>query len=123
MELFNLIDVASFSKVKVSEDDLAKYVPYIANRHFSYFKDTFAAAHTMNRSSMVPKEVQFTYYLNRLKPRKRFYKWPKKQNNEDVKLLSQFYKINEQEATVYLSLLSEEQLNKIKRYMSKGGMK
>ena len=123
MKLFELIDTASFTKVRVAPEELTEYVPYIANRHFSYFKDTFPSALKMNKHPLVPKEVQFYYYLNILPSRKRFYKWPKKQNSEDVNLIANFYKINLEEAKTYLTLMTEEQVEQIKRYMNKGGIK
>tara|TARA_A100001201_G_scaffold5170_1_gene9534 strand:- start:652 stop:819 length:168 start_codon:yes stop_codon:yes gene_type:complete len=54
---------------------------------------------------------------------RRFKKWDKKQDNETIELIKEYYSCNNDKARVALSLLSKQQLDIIKMKLNKGGVK
>ena len=47
----------------------------------------------------------------------------KKQDNENIEIIKEYYSCNNDKARVTLSLLSEQQLDIIKKKLNKGGVK
>ncbi len=69
------------SKKSILDDDVDAergYPPYIVNRCLSSFTDTILYVNEMNKSSHLPKKMQYDFLLNSVKPRKRFSPWDKK---------------------------------------------
>lgn len=103
-------------------DELAEkgYSPFLTNRGLSYFQDTVAAANEMNRYSHLDKKLQYEFLLNLVRKRKRFSKWFKKEENEMLDLLAEYYQCNLIRAKEIMSVLSEDQLTVIKHRFLKG---
>ena len=99
------------------------YSPFITNRALSQFIDCILLANEMNTRHHVDNKLQYDYLINRIRPRKRFKKWDKKQDNEDIQLIKEYYSCNNDKARVALSLLSEQHLNIIRKKLNKGGVK
>jgi ATP-dependent DNA ligase len=57
-----------------------------------------------------------------LRPKKRGAKWVKTENDEDLDVVCEIYECNRNIAKDYLSLLSKDQLEIIKKEKSKGGL-
>jgi hypothetical protein len=104
-------------------DELAEagYVPFLTNRALSQFPDTLLYANEMNRHNHLDNKLQFEYLLNSVRPKKRFSKWAKREDNEGIQLVMQYYKCNIKRAQEYIQLLTSEQLDKIKRSLTIGG--
>ena len=104
-------------------DDLAEagYVPFLTNRALSQFPDTLLYANEMNRHNHLDNKLQFEYLLNSVRPKKRFSKWAKREDNEGIQLVMQYYKCNIKRAQEYIQLLTSEQLDKIKQSLTIGG--
>jgi hypothetical protein len=104
-------------------DDLAEagYVPFLTNRALSQFPDTLLYANEMNRYNHLDNKLQFEYLLNSVRPKKRFSKWAKREDNEGIQLVMQYYKCNIKRAQEYIQLLTSEQLDKIKQSLTIGG--
>jgi hypothetical protein len=77
----------------------------------------------MNQRHHIDNKLQYDYLINRIRPRKRFKKWDKKQDNENIQLIKDYYSCNNDKARVTLSLLSEQHLNIIRQKLNKGGVK
>jgi hypothetical protein len=77
----------------------------------------------MNMRHHVDNKLQYDYLINRIRPKKRFKKWDKKQDNENIEIIKEYYRCNNDKARVTLSLLSEQQLDIIKKKLNKGGVK
>ena len=63
------------SKKNILVDDIdaeKKYPTYIINRCLSSFTDTVLFANEMNKNPHLPKRLQYDFYINSVKPRKRF---------------------------------------------------
>lgn len=125
MSFFDFLNAINTTKKDlIKEDPLSEkeYVPFMINRGLSYFADTIMYANEMNKYSAIPKDWQFSFYLNSIKPKKRFSKWHKKdQNSEDLNLVMKVYGYSSQKAAVALEILTEDQLNELREAFSSGG--
>jgi hypothetical protein len=103
-------------------DELAEksYVPYITNKSLSYFPDTLLAANEMNQYHFLENKLQFHYLLNICRPSKRFAKWVKQGDSDDLQLVMEYYSYNVDKAKQVLPLLSKEQLSIIKTKLQHG---
>lgn len=102
---------------EMSEKD---YVPFVVNRTLSYFTDTLLYANEMNRYRDLDKDLQFRFLLNSIRPKKRFSKWSKTENTDQLELISQYFECSIPKAKDYLKLLSNEQLDDIRESVTKG---
>lgn len=96
------------------------YNPFLTNKAFSYHVDTILHAFEMNKAALLSSECQYKYLLNTVRPRKRYGKWDKPEQNGDIELVQQVYNVNRTRAKVMLSLLSKEQLDDL-RIKTTGG--
>lgn len=99
-----------------------EYKPFLVNRSLSYFPDTIMYANEMNVNHHLEYKLQFDYLINTIRPRKRFSKWAKKMENDDLAAVKQYYQYNDTNAEFALTLLSPEQLSEIKTRLQKGGI-
>ena len=125
MSPFDFINAINSSAKKdlIAEDpELEKlYVPFIVNRALSYFPDTVLYANETNLYSLLDYKLQNSYLLNIVRPAKRFAKWVKKQDNNDIDVVMEYFGYNSEKAIQALSILSNDQLTIIKNKLAKGG--
>lgn len=123
---FDFINSINFTKKNImtntENDELAEstYVPYITNRTLSYFTDTLLYANEMNRYSTLDNKLQYEFLLNSIRPKKRFAKWSKPEQNDDLDIVSEFYNYSLPKARQALSLLNENQLRVIREKVTIG---
>lgn len=111
--------------IKGSEnEDLAEsgYTPFLVNKSFSYHADTIAHANAMNINHFLDKKLQYYYMLNSVRPSKRFAKWVKKQDSNDLEAVKEYYGYSNAKAYQALDILSNLQLELIKEKLQKGGV-
>lgn len=126
---FDYVNAINFTKVDLmtdtDNDELAEagYNPFLTNRALSYFPDTILYANEINKHHEIDNKLQFQYLLNSVRPKKRFSKWAKKQDSDDIEAIKQYYGFSNAVAEQTLSLLSPEQVTEIKRRLNTGGMK
>jgi hypothetical protein len=106
------------AKIPIDND----YVPYIINKTLSYFPETFLHASNMNRYYGLPNQLQYDYYFNSVRKGKRFAKWSKKINLEDLEIVKEYFKYSTRHAEDALKILTLEQINEIKEATRKGGV-
>jgi len=123
MNPFEFVKAISYSKEDFSDDPEAikHYDPFLANRSFSYHKDTAILANEMNCCPWIPKDQQFSWMLNMVRKRKRFAKWEKPETSDDIRVISDYYGVSTSKAQKMLSLLNREQINDLKKRVSKNG--
>jgi hypothetical protein len=124
MTPFDFINAINLTKKNLFEDPQAEkdYVPFLVNRGLSYFPDTVLYANEMNRNSGIPKDWQFSFFLNTIPKKKRFSKWHKKDaDSESLTLVKEYFGYSSEKALEALSILSDEQLTMIKEKLYKGG--
>tara|TARA_B100000575_G_C23064446_1_gene612845 strand:- start:952 stop:1338 length:387 start_codon:yes stop_codon:yes gene_type:complete len=112
------------SKKNILDDDLdaqKKYPTYIVNRCLSSFTDTILFANEMNKNPHLPTKLQYDFLLNSVKPRKRFSPWARKDSIDDLDLVKEYYGYNDDKALQALRILTKDQLDNIKKSLSKGG--
>ena len=124
MKPFDLINSITYKKdIVMNNSNEGSYNPFITNRSLSQFIDCILLANEMNQRHHIDNKLQYDYLINRIRPRKRFKKWDKKQDNENIEIIKEYYSCNNDKARVTLSLLSEQQLDIIKKKLNKGGVK
>jgi hypothetical protein len=106
-------------------DDVAEkaYSPYMINRQLSYFPDTVLAANEMNKNSHLDNRLQFDFFINIIRKRKRFSKWFKPEHVSDLDVVKKYYGYSNEKARQVLTILSTEHINELKNKVAKGGRK
>jgi len=124
MKPFDFINSITYKKdIVMDSNGEAAYNPFLTNRALSQFIDCILLANEMNQRHHVDNKLQYDYLINRIRPMRRFKKWDKKQDNETIELIKEYYSCNNDKARVALSLLSKQQLDIIKMKLNKGGVK
>jgi len=95
------------------------YSQFVITRNFSYFIDTALYAAEINQYQ-VPNKAHYDYLFNSIRPRKRFSKWNKKVEYENLDLIMKYYQISETKAIEVLGILTESQINEIKEKLTVG---
>ena len=99
------------------------YPPYIINRCLSSFTDTVLFANEMNKNPHLPKKMQYDFFINSVKPRKRFSPWSRKESLDYLDVVKEYYGYNDDKALQALRILTKDQLDHIKKLVYKGGKK
>ena len=92
MELKDWLNSINFTK-ETPEDpaEIKNYPPYIINRCLSGHLDCILFANEMNRYPNLDKDMQYSFYLNTLRKRKRFSPWLRKDKVTDLEIIKQYY--------------------------------
>lgn len=98
-----------------------EYVPFVVNKAFSYFADTVLYANDMNMLAHLDKDMQYAYFINTIRPRKRFSKWSKVAESDVIQAISTYYDMSYAKAKEVVKLHSEQQLKEIVERVTKGG--
>ena len=123
---FDFLNTINYSKVNLFEKHLdadKQYVPFVVNRSLSYFPDTVAIANEMNRYHHLDNRLQYEFFINIIRKRKRFSKWVKPTAEENVEVIKEYYGYSNEKARQVVSLLSSDELTFIKNKVNKGGRK
>lgn len=108
----------------VDEYTEKQYNPFLVNRSLSYHLDCIAYANEMNRRHHLDKKLQNDFLINTIRSRKRsFAKWVKSEKSEDIECIKQYFNYSDTKAREALSLLSDEELIKIKERTDTGGLR
>ena len=109
----------------LSSDDITwekKYSPFIINRCLSMHYDCIAAANEMNGFHFLDKKVQFDFYINSIRKKKRFGgKWLNQAKLKNIEYVKEYYGYSNEKAKEALSILTDKQIDEIKLSLSKGG--
>tara|TARA_B100000035_G_C20894848_1_gene506662 strand:+ start:84 stop:464 length:381 start_codon:yes stop_codon:yes gene_type:complete len=126
MELKDYLYSINQSKKNILKDDPEaerKYPPFIVNKCLSSFTDSILFANEMNKNSHLDKRLQYDFFINSLKPRKRFTPWLRKETLEEIELVKQYYGYSHNKALEAVRILTKEDLNYIRKILNKGGIK
>ena len=80
-------------------------------------------ANEMNKNHHLPKDMQYSFYLNSLRKRKRFSPWLRKDKVTDLECIKEYYGYSNEKASQALKILTTEQINYIKQRLDIGGNK
>ena len=125
MNPFEYCNAINYTKKDIMVDDISekKYSAYMVNRQLSYFPDTVLAANEMNRNHHLYNRLQFDFFINIIRKRKRFSKWFKPEHISDLDVVKEYYGYSNEKARQVLTILSTEQINELKNKVAKGGRK
>jgi len=125
MNPFEYLNAINHTKQNVMVDDLAEksYNSFMVNRGLSYFSDTVLMANEMNRYHHIDNRLQFDFFINIVRKKKRFSKWNKPEIVSDVEVVKQYYGYSNEKSRQVLSLLTSEQIDELKKKVYKGGRK
>jgi hypothetical protein len=125
-ELRDYLNALNFTKENLldTEDSTweKKYPPFVINKCLSMFYDCIAQANEMNGYHFLDKKVQFHFYINSIRKSKRFGgKWLSQTKLNNLEYVKEYYGYSNEKAKQALNILSEQQLEQIKKSLSKGG--
>ena len=123
MSPFDYLNSINDTKVNLMVDEASEkaYPPFMINRGLSYFPDTVLLANEMNRLHHASKPMQYSFLINTVRKKKRFSKWLKPQEHEDLLIVKEYYGYSNEKARSALSVLSAKQLQEIRKKLDKGG--
>ncbi len=124
IELKDWLNSINFNKNNLIEEDpsqVKEYPPYIINRCLSGHLDTILFANEMNKYPNLDKDMQYNFYLNTLRKKKRFSPWLRKEKVTDLQCVKQYYGYSNEKASQALKILSKQQLEFIKQRLETGG--
>jgi hypothetical protein len=123
-ELKDYLNSINVSKQNLIDSDPmaeSKYLPYIINRCYSGFIDTILLANEMNLNSHIDKKLQYDFYINIIRPKKRFSPWLKKEKLDSLECIKEYYGYSDEKAKNALKILTDEQIEFIKSRLNRGG--
>jgi hypothetical protein len=124
MTPFDFVNQILQGKQQLIVDDLTEkeYVPFLTNRSLSYHKDCILFANEMNTRHHIDGKMQNDFLLNTVRSRKRpFTKWAKSEKSEDIECIKIIFGYSNSKAREALRLLSDEQIQELKRKTDIGG--
>ena len=98
-----------------------KYPAFIVNKCLAPFPDTIGLVNEINIHHHLDNKLQFDFFLNSLRPRKRFSPWMKAKKLDDLEYVKEYYGYSNEKAKIALDILDDEQISAIKRRTRKGG--
>ena len=126
MKPFDYVNSINYSKKNMMEgtdnDELAEsgYVPFLTNRSLSYFTDTLFYSNEINQYPHADNKLQYDYLLNSIRPKKRFAKWVKTMDSDDLEIVKLYFNYSTQKAIQALNILSPRQLKEITNKVTRG---
>ena len=125
-ELKDWLNSINLTKKNLIDEDPSlekEYNPYIINRIYSGHLDSVMFANEMNQYAFLPKKIQYDFYLNSLRSKKRFSPWLRKDKIKDLDYVKRYYGYSNEKAKQTLTILTKEQLAFIKSKFETGGTK
>ena len=126
MELKDWLNSINLTKKNLIDEDPSiekKYPSYIINRCFSGHLDAVMFANEMNKYNFLPKRMQYDFFINTLRVKKRFSPWIRKDEIKNLNYVKRYYGYSNEKAKQALKILTKKQLNFIKSKFDTGGAK
>ena len=122
---FDFLNDINYGKSNIMVDDITEkqYNAFMVNRGLSYFHDTALIANEMNLNGHLDNRLQFDFYINIIRKKKRFSKWAKAQTNNDVEVIKEYYGYSNEKARQASKLLTSDQLDELRKKVFRGGRK
>lgn len=120
---FDFANSINYTKENLIVDDWSEkqYNSFIVNKSMSYSPDTVTWANEMNSRPHLDKKMQYDFLRNVVRKAKRYNKWLKPEKEEKLEVVKEYYGFNNTKAQEALRILSEEDVEKMERILSKGG--
>ena len=123
MNPFEYLKAINDTKQNIMVDDISEkqYNAFMVNRGLSYFYDTVLLANEMNTCHHLDSRLQFDFFINTIRKKKRFSKWLKAEEADNIKVVKEYYGYSNEKARQALTLLNNEQIEQLKAKVYKGG--
>lgn len=106
----------------LTDQDERSYPHFIVNKALSNYPDTVLLANEINQYPSLDNKMKYHFLLNSVKKYKRpFVRWNKKVENDDLVVVKEYYGYSDAKAYEALSILSEDQIESLRRKTDKGG--
>ena len=125
-ELKDWLNSINTGKNNLIDEDIdleKKYPSYIVNRCLSGHIDAVMFANEMNKHPNLSKKLQYDFFLNSLRKKKRYSPWLRKEQIENLELVKKYYGYSNEKAKQVLNILTREQLAFIRDRLETGGRK
>lgn len=119
---FDFLNAINQTKKDILEDE-KDYPAWMVNKGLSYFDDTILYANMMNLHHHLDPKPQFDFYIHSIRKRKRFSKWFKPEESNDIDVVKEYYGYSTDKAKQALALLNRDQINILKQKVYKGGIR
>ena len=119
----NSINQTKNNIMETDSDSIREYTPYIINKCLSGSVDCILFTNEMNLYHSLDKDMQYSFYLNIVRKRKRFSPWLHKDKVKDLECVKKYYGYSNEKASQALKILSKDQINFIKQRLDTGGTK
>lgn len=106
----------------LDENNEKDYNAYMVNRALSMGRDTVIFANEMNSRPHLDKKLQYDFLINIIRAKKRFNKWIKPEAVDAVEIIQAYYGYSNVKAIQVLPLLSEADIETMRRKTRKGGL-
>ena len=124
MNPFDFVKSITYTKQDIMNDlNESEYDSFLVNRALSYHQDCLLYANEMNKRFEISARLQYHYLLNTIRKRKRFAKWIKPEKIDDLKIVMEYYQVARAKAEEYLNILSDREIEYIRKKMNIGGVK
>ena len=125
IDLKDWLNSINLSKENLIDEDPAvekEYPPFIINKCLSGQMDALMQSNEMNKYPQLDKKLQYDFYINSLRKRKRFSPWLRKDKIKNIEAVRQYYGFSTEKAEQALNILSNEQLDYIYDKLNTGGL-
>lgn len=126
MKLGDYLNAINYTKKNLfdTEDESVEkeYTPFIINRCLSYFMDTVLYVNEVNQRNHLSKNMQFDYLLNSIRKNKRYSKWLKRESEENLDTVKEFYGYSDRKAREILDILTPDDIEWMKEKLNIGGV-
>ena len=122
-EWLNSINITKNNLIDEEPDLEKQYPSYIVNRCMSGHIDAILFANEMNKRPNLPKKLQYDFFLNSIRKRKRYSPWLRKEEIENLDFVKRYYGYSNEKAKQVLNILTREQLSFIRDRLETGGRK
>ena len=124
-ELKDYLNAINHQKIDLMDSDdefwEKKYPAFIVNKALSSFPDCILFVNEMNKMHHLDKQLQFQFFLNSIGLKKRLSKWIRSYKIKNLEYVKEYYGYNNEKARQALDILNDEQLERIKRTIDRGG--
>ena len=124
IDLKDWLNSINLSKEHLIDEDPGvekEYPSFIINKCLSGQMDSLMYANEMNKFPQLEKRLQYDFYINSLRKRKRFSPWLRKDKIKNIEAVRRYYGFSTEKAEQALNILSNEQLDYIYEKLNTGG--
>ena len=127
MEIFDFLNDINYRKTSIMKEDPdceRFYEPYRINKFLSQNFDSILFVNEMNFWNHCDKKLQYEYFINSLRKRKRrAHKWLEPESFDDIECIKEYFNYSTRKAKDAFRILGHDDIEYIKDRLYKGGLK